>query len=254
MRRFVLVVAFATVVAGCAAPLVDGEAESRSTEQLTPVPVPGDAADADEPTLLLNGSTRVEPAAHGQRGVNESWRATAGNETLLRYEGTTVRTSNFVYTRHAASGPATGELLRNHRNATSLWQERYMSHLGGGAERTVDGASQNTSMYHASETLLPPVDAEDRTVIAALFELSTDAVDSTEDGYRVRASAETVPTVLVAPWLTDAHDATLEAVVTEGGLVSWAELQYDARYRGRDVRVTYRVAYSSTRAPSGTAG
>lgn len=248
------------LVAGCSVPFGAGApqggdgASSDAAGTATPVSVPD--GQRGEGGIGVDESGVVEPgalaAAHEDslRGPHvraETWAMSSDGERLLRYRRV-VRDDTAAMTEvRTANGTATGVLLAERDSAVSLTEYRFSSAYRGGAERTVDGETTGMPWIAAQETLVEPLPSADGDLLLALVSIPTDAVgdasDAPPDGHRVTGTTDDPQGALVAPWLSDADDATVAATVTGDGHVAAAELTYEAVYEGRPVRVTYRLEY-----------
>lgn len=251
------------VLGGCSLPLEDEPSTDRTTEE-TPVAVP-DNGSADR--IGLNETGVTDPARLASTHVdalappyviNEIWVMEAGDERLLRYEARRVVDRTGVAEIRVANGSATGVLLTDRREATSLEEHRFNTRLQTGVDRAVDGEETSMHWWEASETLETPVTTSDFHLLESIFSFARS--HSTDDPYvqsgdhllTGRTSEPGEP--IVAPWVTDPGNATATASVTEEGFVCSVELRYRAEYDERPVIISYHVQYVAGPGPDRTDG
>lgn len=248
----VVVLVVASSLSGCSA-LSDEESPTATTPEVTPLPVSEERAPTDGVGINETGVTdpgrlvATHLAALNRSYVrNETWVMVA-DERLLRYEMRRVVDRSGVAEIRFANGPATGVLLTDRRDATSLEEHRHNTRLQSGVDRVVDGDETSMSWWEASDTMVPPVTTDDGQLLetALSFEGIRPAVDqSGANGTLLLTGRQSTPAdPLVAPWVRHPTNATVALSVTDAGFVCSLELRYQARYDGRLLSVSYRVHY-----------
>ncbi|MFB6192578.1 MAG: hypothetical protein ABEI11_04565 [Haloarculaceae archaeon] len=248
--------AWLLATAGCSGAV--GGAGREPTATLTPAPIPEEPAGELAPGIGERRVTDPEVAATVHRSVlgATSYRVTH-ERTVEGPNGTLHRVRwrvTVVPERRAYA------INRSERTAPT--------YLGGGPDADIavwysDGTARNRFVpsdgrprywgyeEEADGRLRSRARAETAVSTLAAFEYRV-ADERTVDGTRrytlrgtrlVRPARLDVPAVLAAP-----RDATLDAVVTEAGMVRSFELRYRARYRERPVTVRsiYRVSAVGT--------
>lgn len=267
-------------LAGCTAFFGADDPSSEATPHPTPAPVPTDEAPSDD-GIGVDGTGVTDPAAlaaahdaalvqpderlsmwiasDSERNLTEvrteTWFMNTTSETLLQYRTnwTSYPTGGLIGVR-VAGGTEAGVLLADRDEANSITERQRYHPFEPSTERTVDGETTVVNPSAADRTLVAPVPAEAAAsflhagpVIEAVFSVPTnvaaETADAPADGYRVQGTAPTPPGPVVAPWVTNPTDATVEAIITHEGFVRSLELTYHAEYDGQPVDVTYRVEY-----------
>lgn len=258
-RRPIVAVASALllVIAGCSA-AVPGDDRS-PTATLTPVEVPDEPAGEIAPGIGERTVTDRETVVAVHRSV------LAGTSYRLRYRRTVEE--------------ANGTLSLVRWNATAVPDERAYTitrsqqsarlYVGSGPDSRIDlwfrdGAVRNRFIpadqpprYWGYDDATGPVEfrAPTRTdeTVGTLAAFEYRIVDRrTVDGtrlYTVRSTRLVRPTLLDVPFVLEMpRNASLEAVVSEAGLIRSYELRYEASHRGTPVvvRTSYAVSALGT--------
>lgn len=240
------------VLGGCSLPLEDEPPTDRTTEA-TPVVVPENGSangiglnetGVTDPSRLA--STHVDALAPPYV-INEIWVMKAGDERLLRYEARRVVDRTGVAEVRIANGSATGVLLTDRREATSLEEHRFNTRLQTGVDRAVDGEETSMHWWEASETLEIPVMTNDFRLLESIFSFvrshSSDDSYAQSGNHLLTGWTSEPEDPIVAPWVMDPENAIATASVTKDGFVCSVELRYRAEYEERSLIISYQVQY-----------
>lgn len=246
-------------VAGCSGVVPDDDRARTAT--LTPASVPDDPAGELAPGI-------------GERRVTDREVAATVHQSVLAG-------ASYRVTHRRTIEDANGTLARTRWNATvdpdrrayliSRAERSARVYLGGGPNASIavwyhDGVVRNRFVpadgrprywgyddMSDQDPFRTPTRADEAVSALTAFDYRV-VEERTVDGtraYALRGTRLARPSALdVPPVLTTPRNATLEAVVTEAGVVRSYELRYHARYRDRAVRVrtVYEVSAMGTAA------
>lgn len=252
--RATLAVALLLVLTGCSAPF----AEQTPTESVTPAPVPEDSTLApgitkaglvDLGALAGAHAATLDGRSYTLRSNYTAWYANGTKRTS--YAVTLRLTADRTYRANVSVGgsvaprllgepPATGEFWAN--GSTYLAAVTHGNGTTYSSYTPPDGYAGKWYYWTRSVALVGGP-REDLTQTLDPFADLT-RVSSNRTGHRLVGEAETLPNALGGGDLTDVHGASVEALVTDRGVVRRYTLRYwGVTPEGEHVRVERTVSY-----------